>query len=117
MLPRASLISSVVVVLAAAACNKAATGTSPSTPAPTSAAKLAADRSSYGFPNTNVGDVVQSPVLQISASGSGSLTVASVTTSNVSEFQLVNDASCVGLTLTSNTSAMCQIAVNFKPSV
>src|ERR1051326_1718303 len=119
MLPRKPLVSSVLVLLVVATgCNRATTSTSPSSTTPTTAAaKLSIDRSSYGFPNTLVGDVSQSPTLQVSASGGGSLTVASVTSSNPAEFQLVNDASCVGLTLTASASSMCQIAVKFKPSV
>jgi hypothetical protein len=115
MLPRAPLASCLFLVLATGAC-RSGSSASPSAPSTTSTAKLAVTSSSYNFPTALlVGDVAQSPAIQVSASGSGSLTISNITTSNPSEFPLVNEASCIGMSLTSAATA-CQIAVKFKPS-
>jgi len=115
MLQRTSIASLFVVLLAATSACRSGSSASPSAPpSTTTTAKLAVSRSSYNFPNTNVGDTQQSPALDVSATGTGSLTVSSVTSSNPSEFPLVNEASCIGAALSSGAS--CQIAVKFKPS-
>ncbi|HET9833673.1 MAG TPA: choice-of-anchor D domain-containing protein, partial [Vicinamibacterales bacterium] len=116
MLPRTSIVSWFVLVLAATSACRSGSSASPSAPPSTTAtAKLAISSNSYNFPNTNVGDTQQSPALSVSATGTGSLNVASIASSNPSEFPLVNEASCIGTALSS--SATCQIAVKFKPAV
>jgi hypothetical protein len=115
VLSRTSVNSWFVIVLAAtSACRSGSSSAAPSAPSTSTTAKLAISRNSYNFPNTNVGDTQQSPALDVSATGTGSLTVSSVTSSNPSEFPLVNEASCIGTSLNSSTN--CQIAVKFKPS-
>lgn len=117
MLPRAPFVSGMILVLAMSAC-RSGSSASPSGQSPnTSTAKFATSTNSYSFDTPLVvGDTAQSSAIQVSASGTGSLTVSNITTSNPTEFPLVNEASCVGTTLTSATPA-CQIAVKFKPSV
>jgi hypothetical protein len=52
-------------------------------------------------------------MFELSATGSGSLTVTNVTSSNPAEFVLA-DGGCMGKTLVAGTSP-CQIAVRFQP--
>jgi hypothetical protein len=103
----------VVILSFLTACHSSPSSTSPTSP--TSAAKLAVDQTSYSFPATLVGTVANSPMFSLSATGGGSLTVASVTSSNPSEFPLT-DSSCVGKTLVAGASAPCQMSVRFQPA-
>lgn len=113
---RASIASCLFIVLATNACRSGSSASPSAPPTNTSTAKLAINTSGYNFPTPLlVGDTAQSPAIQVSVSGSGSLTVSSITTSNPTEFQLVNDTGCIGLALTSAAPG-CQIAVRFKPT-
>jgi hypothetical protein len=117
MLTRVQLASCFVLVLATSACRSGSSASPSTTTTNTSTVKLAVNSNSYNFPTALlVGNEAQSPAIQVSATGTGSLTVANITTSNPTEFPLVNEASCIGAALTSTTPA-CQIAVKFKPSV
>jgi len=96
------------------ACSSSSTPASSSPASPSAAAKLAVNQTSYNFPATVVGQSANSPMFELSATGGGSLTVASVTSSNPAEFTLA-DSSCVGKTLVAGTSSPCQMAVRFQP--
>ncbi len=87
-------------------------GTAPST-TPT-IARLSLSRTTYNFPNTVVGDTATSSAIDVSAAGSGSLTVTSITSSDPTEFALPDAANCVGMALSAATA--CHITVNFKPA-
>ena len=98
-----------------AACSGGSNPGASSSPAPsTAAAKLSVNQSSYNFPATVVGQTSNSPTFELSATGGGSLTVTSVTSTNPAEFTLA-DSSCVGKMLVAGTSSPCQIAVRFQP--
>ncbi|HUK34619.1 MAG TPA: hypothetical protein VLV86_11940, partial [Vicinamibacterales bacterium] len=105
-------------VICSVACghsNPASTSTTAAPSAPAPSAKLALSQSSYHFPDTPVGQGATSPTFNLSATGSGSLTVASVTSSSPTEFPLVNPAGCVGMTLVGGASSTCVISAKFQP--
>jgi len=85
----------------------------PSTPATT--VRLAVSQTSYGFPATVVGQSAMSPAFELSATGSGSLVVASITTSNPSEFVPTETTICTGTTLVGGSSTPCRISAKFQP--
>jgi hypothetical protein len=103
-----------VVSLTVCACQASQSTVAPA--APSATARLTVSRSSYSFPMTRVGENLMSPTFDLSASGNGSLTVATVTTSNAAEFVLINQGSCIGTLLTGGASSLCQIAVKFQPA-
>src|SRR5215813_2413076 len=94
---RALAICSVAVSLVA--CHKSGSPASSSPPTPTATVKLAVTQPSYGFPTTTVGQAAQSPSFDLSVTGTGSLTIAMITSSNPSEFVLNDVANCLGVTL------------------
>ena len=103
------------VILLVSACSSQSSPAA-SSPVPQSvAARLAASQTSYDFPATVVGQAATSPMFELSATGSGSLTVATATSSNPAEFALT-DKGCVGKTLVVGASSPCQIAVRFQPT-
>ena len=103
-----------VVLSLFTACSSHSNPASSSPSSPSSSAKLAVDQTSYKFPATVVGQVASSPMFSLSATGDGSLTVASMTSTNPAEFPLA-DGSCVGKTLVTGASSPCQMAVHFQP--
>ena len=105
-----------VIVPFVAACSansNPATGTSPSPP--TVSAKLTANQTSFHFPDTVVGQSASSPTFQVSATGSGSLVIASVTSSNPTEFLAASASGCIGMTLAASAGSACGITVRFQP--
>ena len=115
MTKRALALPLLVLSLLTACSGQSNPASSSNVAAPTAAAKLAANQTSYSFPATVVGQMSTSPMFELSATGSGSLIVASVTSSNPAEFVLA-DTGCVGKTLIAGSSAPCQIAVRFQPA-
>ena len=113
MTKRALALCSLVLALLPACSGGSSPAASSSPVAANAAAKLAANQTSYSFPATVVGQAANSPMFELSASGSGSLTVTSVTSSNPAEFALA-DTGCAGRTLVVGTSP-CQISVRFQP--
>jgi hypothetical protein len=101
------------LVVPLAACHKTGSPATSSPTAPSATAKLAVNQSSYGFPTTTVGQVAQSPPFDLSVTGTGSLTIATITGSNPAEFVLSDVANCVGATLAGATS--CKISARFQP--
>jgi len=104
-----------VVLSLLVACSSHSNPASTSPSSPSASAKLAVDQTSYKFPATIVGTVANSPMFSLSATGGGSLTVASVTSTNSAEFPLA-DGSCVGKTLVTGASSPCQMSVRFQPA-
>jgi hypothetical protein len=102
----------VLSFFAAYSCQSSPASSSPPAAA-TAAAKLAANQMSYSFPATIVGQVATSPMFELSATGSGSLIVASVTSSNPAEFPLA-ESGCIGKTLLAGATP-CQVSVRFQP--
>jgi len=101
-----------------AACQKSSSSpaaSSPTTPVPS--VKLAVTQQSYSFPATVVGQSVQGSTIDLSASGTGSLVLASITSSNPAEFVLSDVANCIGMTLVGGAPSSCHIAVRFQPMV
>jgi|KBSMisStaDraftv2_1062788.scaffolds.fasta_scaffold48217_2 hypothetical protein len=113
MTKRTLVLSTLVLSLFTACSGGSNPGANSSPTASNAAAKLTANQTSYNFPATLVGQVATSPMFELSAAGSGSLTVTSVTSSNPAEFVLA-DGACVGKTLVVGTSP-CQIGVRFQP--
>ena len=104
------------VALSFVACQKAATNPASSSPStPVAAVKLAVNQPSYGFPTTTVGQVAESPSFELSATGTGSLTIATITSSDPAEFVLTDVANCIGVTLVGGTSS-CKMSVKFQPA-
>ena len=97
------------------ACSGSSSPAANSTPAASNAvAKIAANQTSYSFPATVVGQSASSPMFELSATGSGSVTVVTVTSSNPAEFVLADG--CAGKTLVVGATSPCQISVRFKPA-
>jgi hypothetical protein len=104
-----------VVLPLLTACSGSSSPAANSSPAASNAvAKIAANQTSYGFPATLVGQTTNSPMFELSATGSGSVSVVTVTSSNPSEFVLADG--CAGKTLVAGTSSPCQISVRFQPN-
>ena len=101
-----------------AACQKSnsSPAASSSPTAPTPSVKLAVTQQSYSFPATLVGQSAQSAPIDLSATGSGSLVVASITSSNPAEFVLSDVANCIGMTLVGGAPSTCHISVRFQPA-
>ncbi len=113
---RAPIATWLLSVLVVSACS-GSSGSSNTSTGPSgspSAAHLTVSRTTYDFPQTPVGDTSTSSTFDVSASGSGSLTVTNVVTSNPTEFSSSDAASCIGMTLTSTVA--CHITVKFKPA-
>jgi hypothetical protein len=98
------------------ACQKSSNPTSTSPSTPVASVKLAVNQPSYGFPTTTVGQTAQSPTFELSATGTGSLTIATITSSNPGEFILTDVANCIGTTLVGGTSSSCKISIKFQPA-
>ena len=98
-----------------AACSGSSNPASSSPVAPSTSAKLMANQTSFHFPDTIVGQAAGSPTFQVSATGSGSLVITSVTSSNPTEFVVANPSGCVGMTLPVGGAAACGISVRFQP--
>ena len=97
------------------ACSGSSSPAANSSPAASNVvAKIAANQTSYGFPATLVGQTASSPMFELSATGSGSVSVVTVTSSNPAEFVLADG--CAGKTLVAGTSSPCQISVRFQPN-
>jgi len=97
------------------ACSGSSSPAANSSPAASNAvAKIAANQTSYRFPATVVGQTASSPMFELSATGSGSVTVVTVTSSNPAEFVLADG--CAGKTLVVGAPSPCQISVRFKPA-
>jgi hypothetical protein len=97
------------------ACSGSSSPAANSTPAASNAvAKIAANQTSYNFPATLVGQTTNSPMFELSATGSGSVTVVTVTSSNPAEFVLTDG--CAGKTLVAGAPSPCQISVRFQPA-
>jgi hypothetical protein len=103
------------VFLSACSAQSAPT-TSPSAPsAPATTARLAVSQTSYGFPATVVGQSAMSPSFELSATGTGSLVVGSIATSNPAEFVPTDTANCTGTTLVGGSSTPCRLSARFQP--
>ena len=119
MTARVPVVTGVLIAaLAAASCGSSSSqSSSPTAPsAPTTNAKLAVSQTSYPFPNTFVGQVSTSSSIDVSATGSGSVVISNVTSSNASEFALVNAATCIGTSLSGGAPATCHLTVKFQPT-
>ena len=119
MTARVPVVTGVLIAaLAAASCGSSSSqSSSPTAPsAPTANAKLAVSQTSYPFPNTFVGQVSTSSSIDVSATGSGSVVISNVTSSNASEFALVNAATCIGTSLSGGAPATCHLTVKFQPT-
>jgi hypothetical protein len=114
MTKRALALPSLVLSVLTACSGQSNPATSSAASTSNTAAKLAANQTSYSFPATVVGQMSTSPMFELSATGSGSLTVASVSSSNPAEFALA-DAGCIGKTLVAGSSP-CQVSVRFQPT-
>src|SRR5215831_6317411 len=102
------------LVLSVTACHSSQSPSTSST-APSASAKLAVNQLSYEFPATAVGQTVDSSSFQLSVTGSGSLTIASITSSKSPEFTVTDVGSCVGAKLAAGASP-CSISVRFQPA-
>ena len=108
--------SLLLFVFLSACSGQSAPTTSPSAPsAPATTARLAVSQTSYGFPATVVGQSVMSPSFELSATGTGSLVVGSIATSNPAEFVPTDTTTCTGTTLVGGSSTPCRISVKFQP--
>jgi len=56
-----------------------------------------------------------SPSFELSATGTGSLVVGSIATSNAAEFVPTDTANCTGTTLVGGSSTPCRVFVRFQP--
>jgi len=103
-----------VLPLVTACSGSSSPATNSTPPASNTVAKIAANQTSYSFPATVVGQTTNSPMFELSATGAGSVTVVTVTSSNPAEFVLADG--CGGKTLVVGAPSPCQISVRFQPS-
>jgi hypothetical protein len=116
MTKQAFLLASVVLPFVAACSGNSSPAASSSPSATNVSAKLTASQTSFHFPDTTLGQSASSPTIQLSATGSGSLVIASVTSSNPTEFVAANASGCVGMSLAAGGGAACAISVRFQPA-
>ena len=116
MTKRAFLLALAVFPFVAACSGNSNPAASSSPAALNVSAKLTSSQTSFHFPDTTLGQAASSPTFQVSATGSGSLVIASVTSSNPTEFVAANASGCVGMTLAASGGSACGISVRFQPA-
>jgi hypothetical protein len=112
---RALAVSFTALLVAACSAGSGPAAPSPAAASATAASTLAASRTSYAFPTTAVGRSAVSPSFDLSATGSGSLVVSNITTSNPAEFPIASTTNCLGATMTAGAPG-CGIFVTFQPT-
>jgi putative VirB-like lipoprotein len=88
----------------------------PAAPTGPFVARLAVNQNSYNFPATPIGQAANSPSFDVSATGSGTVVVANIASSNPAEFPLINASGCIGMTLQEGSASVCKMAVKFQPN-
>jgi hypothetical protein len=114
----ARLLSLGLLVVFAAGCQSKSgqAAINPAAPTGPFVARLAVNQNSYNFPATPIGQVANSPSFDVSATGSGTVVVANIASSNPVEFALTNATGCVGMTLQEGSASVCRMSVKFQPN-
>jgi hypothetical protein len=112
------LLSLALLVVFAAGCQSKSgqAAINPAAPSGPFVARLAVNQNSYNFPATSIGQVANSPSFDVSATGSGTVTVANIGSSNPAEFALTNASGCIGMTLQEGSTSVCKMSVKFQPN-
>jgi len=114
----ARLLSLALLVVFAAGCQSKSgqAAINPAAPTGPFVARLAVNQNSYNFPATSIGQVANSPSFDVSATGSGTVVVANIASSNPAEFALSNASGCIGMTLQEGSASVCKMSVKFQPT-
>jgi len=114
----ARLLSLALLVVFAAGCQSKSgqAAINPAAPTGPFVARLAVNQNSYNFPATPIGQVANSPSFDVSATGSGTVVVANIASSNPAEFALTNASGCIGMTLQEGSASVCKMSVKFQPT-
>jgi hypothetical protein len=109
------IFATFVLASSLTACHASSSSPSGNSTTPAASAKLAVDQPSYSFPTTPVGQTALSTTIQLSATGTGSLVVANVSSSNPAEFAVTDVTNCISATLVGGGPS-CQISIRFQPT-
>ncbi|HET9833110.1 MAG TPA: hypothetical protein VFP91_15415 [Vicinamibacterales bacterium] len=114
----ARLLSLALLVVFVAGCQSKSgqAAINPAAPSGPFVARLAVNQNSYNFPATPIGQIANSPSFDVSATGSGTVVVANITSSNPTEFALTNTTGCIGMTLQEGSASVCKMSVKFQPN-